>query len=405
MKFINGQIFQNGQFIPGGIAFEKRITAAGEEVTAGKGPISLMYDRDTGKGKSCMNSENPVDPEECVNPESCVDLKGCYVIPGLVDIHTHAAMGEDASDGSSKGLEIMSRYYAAEGVTSFLPTTMTLKEPELLCAMETIRDFKRPADGAKIAGIHMEGPFLSYEKRGAQNADNLHVPDRDMFHRLNQASGGMVRLITIAPEVPGAMEFIKEISPICAVSLGHTTADYQTAKAAYEAGATQATHLYNGMPGLHHREPSVIGAAFDSGAFAELIPDGYHVDPSVIRMTAKLFGDRLVLISDSLRCAGMPDGDYMLGGQSITMKNGKAVLTGTETLAGSSIHLMEGIRRAVRFGLSLEAAVYAATMAPARAIRMEAQIGSLEVGKCADLVVLDENLQVKAVYVEGKKVR
>lgn len=251
----------------------------------------------------------------------------------------------------------------------------------------------------------MEGPFLSYEKRGAQNADNLHTPDTAMFHRLNQASGGMVKLITIAPEEPGAMDFIKEISSICTVSLGHTTADYQTAKAAYEAGATQATHLYNGMPGLHHREPAVIGAAFDSGAYAELIPDGYHVDPSVIRMTAKLFGDRLILISDSLRCAGMPDGDYMLGGQSITMKNGKAVLTGTETLAGSSIHLMEGVRRAVRFGLSLEAAVYAATMAPARAIRMEAQIGSLEIGKCADFVILDEKLQVQAVYVEGKKVR
>ena len=208
MKFINGQIFQNGQFVPGGIAFEKRITAVGEEVTAGKGQVSLMNGQGVGSAEGCMD------------PEGCVDLKGCYVIPGLVDIHTHAAMGEDASDGSSKGLEIMSRYYAAEGVTSFLPTTMTLKEPELLCAMKTIRDFKRPADGARIAGIHMEGPFLSYEKRGAQNADNLHTPDTAMFHRLNQASGGMVKLITIAPEEPGAMDFIKEISSICTVSLG-----------------------------------------------------------------------------------------------------------------------------------------------------------------------------------------
>lgn len=172
--------------------------------------------------------------------------------------------------------------------------------------MHAIRDFRRPADGAKCAGIHLEGPFLCYAKRGAQAAENLHEPDASMFHRLNEASGGMVRLITVAPEEEGAIPFIREVSQTCTVSLGHTTAGYETAMAAYGAGASHATHLFNAMPSFLHREPGVIGAALDSGATVELICDGLHIHPAVIRATHKLFGDKLVIISDSLRCAGMP---------------------------------------------------------------------------------------------------
>ena len=200
------------------------------------------------------------------------------------------------------------------------------------------------------------------------------------------------------------MEFIEAVSKVCTVSLGHTTASYEIARSAYAAGASHATHLFNAMPPLNHREPGVIAAAMDAGATVELIPDGLHIHPAVIRLAHRLFGEKLVLISDSLRCAGMPDGDYELGGQPITMKNGKATLTGTDTLAGSSIHLMEGVRRAVRFGVPLEAAITAATLTPAKAIGMDHEIGSLEPGKAADFVLLDEALRVKAVYIDGAQV-
>lgn len=367
MTIQNAKIFLNGAFLDGGIAFTDVITAAGPAVTGG------------------------------------LDAEGCYLIPGLVDIHTHAAVGADASDGDPDGLVRISRYYAAQGVTSWCPTTMTLQEPELTRAMRAIRDFRRPSDGAKAAGVNLEGPFLSRAKRGAQNLANLHAPDAAMFRRLNDASGGLVRLVTIAPEEPGALDFIREISKTCTVALGHTTADYDTAMSAYDAGASHATHLYNAMPALGHRAPGVIGAARDAGATVELITDGFHIHPAVVRMTRRLFGDKLVLVSDSLRCAGMPDGDYELGGQLITMRGGKATLKGTDTIAGSSIHLMEGLRRAVSFGVPLEAAITAATLTPARVIGRDAELGTLDPGKHADFVLLDRELNVRAVFIDGEQ--
>ncbi|MCD7753435.1 MAG: N-acetylglucosamine-6-phosphate deacetylase [Clostridiales bacterium] len=370
MRITNAKIFLNGAFVDGGVEFSGRITAAGPAVT--------------GSGD--------------------VDGAGGYVIPGLIDIHSHGAVGEDASDGSPEGMAVLSRYYAAGGVTAWCPTTMTLREPELTRAMHAIRDFVRPENGAKVAGVNLEGPFLCYAKRGAQNPDNLHAPDIEMFRRLNDASGGLVRLVTVAPEEPGALPFIREASQIATVSIGHTAADYDTAMAAYEAGASHATHLFNGMPSLHHREPGVIAAASDAGATVELITDGLHIHPAVIRLTHRLFGDRLTLISDSLRCAGMPDGDYVLGGQAITVKKGRATLSGSDTLAGSSIHLMDGLRRAVSFGVPLEAAVTAATLTPAKVIRQEDELGTLAPGRRADLVLLDRAMNLKAVYIDGRRV-
>lgn len=332
-----------------------------------------------------------------------VDAAGRYLIPGLVDIHTHGAVGEDFSDGKAEGLQKLSSYYAANGVTSFVATTMTLKEKTLMPAMEAVRDFRRPANGAKCAGIHLEGPFLSYAKRGAQAAENLHAPDADMFRRLNAASGGNVRLVTVAPEEPGAPEFIRQVSKVCTVSLGHTTADYDTALAAYEAGATHATHLFNCMPPLHHRMPGVIGAAFDKGATAEVICDGLHIHPSVIRMAYQMFGKNFVAVSDSLRCAGMPDGRYELGGQEIEMKAGKATLLGSDTLAGSSTNLLQELQNLVRFGICLEDAVYAVTEAPAKAVRLEHRIGRITPGLQADLLLLNEDLSLHSVYIDGEK--
>ena len=365
----NALVFVNGVFVPGSVTVEDGvITAVGNESN---------YD---------------------------IDAKGQYLVPGFIDIHTHGAVGCDFSDGVPEDLQKLSKYYAKNGVTSFLATTMTLGEDQLHRAMTALRDFKRPDDGAKCAGVHLEGPFLCYNKRGAQAAEHLHKPDADMFHRLNAASGDQVRLVTVAPEVPGAMEFINEVSAHCTVSLGHTEADYETAMEAFKNGAGHATHLYNCMPGLHHRDPGVIGAAFDSGATVELICDGIHVHPSVVRMTAQLFGENMVAVSDSLRCAGMPDGSYTLGGQDIEMRGGKATLAKADTLAGSSTNLSEELRNLVSFGLSLEAALTAMTATPAKAARLT-NIGAIAPGKAADLLLLNKDLELTAVLIDGQQLQ
>lgn len=364
MRIKNARVFIGKTFVDADIEFDKTITAVG----------TLDGDAD-------------------------LDAKGSYLIPGLVDIHTHGAVGEDFSDGKPEGLQPMADYYAAHGVTSFLATTMTLKEEVLTPAMHAIRDFK-PVRGAKCAGIHLEGPFLSYAKRGAQAAENLHKPDAALFDRLNEASGGQVKLVTVACEEEGAMEFISHVATKATVSLGHTSCTYEQAMEAYSLGASHATHLFNGMEPLHHRKPGIVAAAMDASASAELICDGLHIHPAVIRLAHRLYGDKLVLVSDSLRCAGMPDGGYELGGQPITLSGGVARLTGTDTLAGSSISMLDALRNVVRFGLPLTDAVYAASTAPASAVGLS-DVGSIQVGKRADFLLLDEDLNLQAVFVDG----
>ena len=376
MVIENVRVFQGNRFLKGRISFEETIR-------------KVETDEWTG-------NELP--------GEEVLDGEGGYLIPGLVDIHTHAAVGADASDGDPEGIGRMAKYYAAEGVTSFCPTTMTLPEDVLKRAIRAIVECAVPENGAKIAGIHLEGPFLNKEKCGAQNPAHICRPDADLFHRLQEEAGGTIRLITVAPEVEGAEDFISEISRECTVSLGHTASNYESAMRAFVAGARHTTHLFNAMPPLQHRAPGVIAAASDAGATVELIPDGLHIDPAVVRLTHRLFGNKLTFISDSLRCAGMPDGTYELGGQRITMRDQKATLEGSDTLAGSSIHLMEGLRRAVSFGVPLESAVEAASGTPARVIGLYDHIGSIELGKTADLVLLDQTLQVQAVFINGKKI-
>ncbi|MBQ8143962.1 MAG: N-acetylglucosamine-6-phosphate deacetylase [Butyricicoccus sp.] len=322
----------------------------------------------------------------------------CYVLPGLVDIHTHGAVGRDWSDGDAAGLQPLADHYAAHGVTSFLATTMTLPEAELTAALTALRDH-RPTGSAKCAGVHLEGPFLCYGKRGAQPAEYLHAPDIDMLRRLQEVSGGMVKYITAAPEIDGALDFIGAASKLCTVSLGHTEADYETACRAFERGASSVTHLFNAMPPLLHRDPGVIGAALTAGASVELIADGLHVHPTAVLAAHKLFGEKLCLISDSLRAAGIPDGRYTLGGQPIVVQNGRATLE-NGTLAGSTISVLDGLQNAVRFGVPLEDAVYAATAAPADAAKLDC--GRIAVGKAADLTVLNPDLSLRAVYIDGK---
>ena len=323
-----------------------------------------------------------------------------YLIPGLVEIHSHGALNCDHSDGDLDGLEKIAAYYAQNGVTSFLATTMTYDEEVILGAMKTIRSYKDTF--ARCLGINMEGPFLSYEKRGAHMAEKLRKPDVEMFERLNEASGGAVKLVSVAAELEGAMEFIREVSPHCKIAIAHSAADYDTSLAAFENGADHVTHLYNAMNPLGHRAPGLIGAALDAGAYVELICDGMHVHPAVVRATFKMFAEKVCMISDSIRCAGLPDGNYVSGGLPVKMEGGKALLM-DGTIAGASVSLMEGVRRAVGFGIPIEAAVQAATKTNAQSIGMQEEVGIIAKGRFADMLILDSKLNIMSVYINGKE--
>ena len=334
-----------------------------------------------------------------------VDLRGATVLPGLVDIHTHGNSGADCSDGSPEGLRTMAAYLARHGVTSFAPTTMTLPYEALSAAFAAIRKLydSRPEDCARVAGIHMEGPFLSNAKRGAQSAAYLRSPDAAAFRALSEGCGGLIRLVDVAAELEGAAAFAALASKLCTVSVAHTDADYEQAGSVFDAGARHLTHLFNAMPPLLHRAPGVIGAASEREAVtAELICDGLHVHPSAVRAAFRLFPGRICLISDALRCCGMPDGAYELGGQTVVLNHGAARLA-DGTLAGAAVHLLDGLRNAVRFGIPEAEAVRAATLLPARVIGMEREIGSLERGKFADFLVCDREYRLKSVYLGGRK--
>ena len=337
-----------------------------------------------------------------------LDARDCYVIPGLVDVHFHGCVGEDFSDATPDGLQRIADYELSQGVTYICPAGMTLPEDQLTAICKNVAAHRsKNAGGAEVVGAHLEGPFLSTAKKGAQNADFLHDPDVPMLRRLQEAAEGCVRLVTVAPEQPGAMEFIRAAAEMgITVSVGHTVADYDTASAAFAAGASHATHLYNGMPPIHHRAPGVIGAAFDDPKVqVELICDGIHIHGSIVRATFRLFGaERMILISDSLRATGMPDGQYPFGGQEIEVHGNRATIVGhPETLAGSVTSLMGCLRQAVKFGIPLADAVRACTYNPAQSIGIDGRAGTLDTGKEASFVLLDkEDLSIRTIVFKGQ---
>ena len=369
----------------------------------------LVFDLEKGFVERELYTDNTL-IAEASSDDIVIDASDCYVIPGLVDVHFHGAVGEDFSDATPEGLQKIADYELSEGVTYICPAGMTLLEDQLTAICKnTAAHRAKDTTGAEVVGAHLEGPFLCMAKKGAQNGDFLHTPDIDMLRRLQDAAEGAVKLVTVACEEPNGIEFVKAAAEDgITVSLGHTTAGYDIASEAYRVGARQATHLYNGMPSLHHREPSVIGAAFDAPhAKVEIICDGVHIHESVIRLTFQLFTpERMILISDSLRATGMPDGIYPFGGQEIEVHGNHATIAGhPETLAGSVTSLMGCVRKAVEFGIPLADAVRAASYNPAQNINIADRVGSLEIGKEASIVLLNkEDLSIKTIIFKGKKV-
>jgi N-acetylglucosamine-6-phosphate deacetylase len=337
--------------------------------------------------------------------EEGVFLPDCYIIPGLTDLHFHGCRGADFSDGDAAGLQTMADYELSRGITQFCPAGMTLTAEQLTLICQIAAQHKKTStSGAELVGVNLEGPFLSQAKKGAQNGAWLQKPNATLLRQLKEASGGLVKLVSVAPEVEGALDFIRAVKDEVTVSVAHTAANYDQALAAFQAGARQVTHLFNAMNPFAHRDPGPVGAAADSDCRVELICDGVHIHPAVIRAVFRLFGaDRVIIISDTLRAAGMPDGQYTLGGQDVTVRGNLATLA-DGTIAGSVTDLMAGMCKAVSFGIPLKDAVTAAAVNPAKVLGIYDRYGSLDAGKAANMAVLNPDLSLRAVIFKGQVV-
>ena len=338
--------------------------------------------------------------------EEVIDAEGLYVIPGFVDIHFHGCVGYDFCDGTKEAFDAITKYQAENGVTSISPATMTLSREELTKIFTEAGKYQNVA-GSTIRGITMEGPFVSKAKKGAQNGEYIHKPDVDFYKEMQSLSGNLIKQVAVAPEEDEDFAFIKEISQETVISVAHTMADYDTAKKAFACGATHVTHLFNAMLPFVHRDPAVVGAAFDDkDVFVELICDGIHIHPSMVRAMFQLFGpERICMISDSMMATGMPNGAYSLGGQAVDVVGKKATLA-DGTIAGSASNLYDCFKTAVlEMEIPLESAVLASTLTPAKSLGLDKDCGSITVGKVADFVLLDEKLSILHVIKDGIMIR
>lgn len=336
--------------------------------------------------------------------EEVINLAGRKLLPGCIDVHTHGRNGKDFSYASSSEIIEVTREYARNGVTSILATTMTLGERETEQMVTRIGEAihaKNP--GSRILGINLEGPFLGKDKKGCHDERLLLPVNQEKFEKWDNLSGGNILMVDLDPNYEETIPFIKHYEKKKIISIAHTSATYEKACQAVEAGAFHVTHLFNAMNSLHHREPGILGMVYDKPIYAELITDGLHVHPSLIRMMFAMIPEKLCLVSDSLSATGCEDGVYELGGLSVIVKDGKACLA-DGTLACSTISVFEGMKRCIQFGVPQEQAILAATYQPACSVRMEHMIGSISEGLKADLVITDKDYQIEMVYVGGEKI-
>ncbi|MDY2937381.1 MAG: N-acetylglucosamine-6-phosphate deacetylase [Fusicatenibacter sp.] len=362
----------------------------------------------------CSEKEYRKNIQEEKKEDEVIDAEGMYVVPGLVDVHFHGCAGYDFCDGEIEAMEQIASYEVRNGITTIVPATMTLSTEMLQRIFNAANRFaeeqekkwkENPGEAAEqsyFAGIHMEGPYISEKKKGAQNASYLHLPERDHFDELNKISGNRIKIVSLAPELEGAEKFIREESGNVVISVAHTTADYETARAAFEAGASHVTHTYNAMPPFTHRAPGVIGAAFDKkDAMVELISDGIHIHPAVIRATVSMFGtERVVFVSDSMMGTGLKDGIYQLGGQDV-IKRGSLAALQDGTIAGSVTNLYDCMCNAVRFGVPIADAVRFASENAALSAGLGAEYGHLREGAWADILLIDQKMKLKKIIHRG----
>lgn len=332
------------------------------------------------------------------------DLSGYTIVPGFVDIHIHGCVGADTCDAESTSIGKMAKHLITKGVTSFCPTTMTVKWEKILASISTVKNYmQQPLPGAAVCGINMEGPYISANKKGAQKVQYIRKPDWQEFKCLYDNCGGIIKLVDIAPECDDNGFFISKVSKFCRVSFAHSEANYEQTKSSFQYGISHVTHLFNAMTGFNHRMPGAVGAVFDNDTVkAEIICDGFHIHPAILRTTFRVLGeDRTIIISDSMRAAGMPDGISELGGQKVFVKNGQARLA-DNTIAGSTTNLYDEIVNLIEFGIPLRQIIKSATINPAVEIGEDSRIGSIKTGKDADIVVVDSNFNIKLVMAKGK---
>lgn len=337
-----------------------------------------------------------------------IDYTGYQIAPGLVDTHIHGYAGADVMDNSAEGIHKMSEGLLSTGVTSFLPTTLTSTFEQLEKVSATVASVADQVKGAKIQGIYFEGPYFTEEYKGAQNPSYMKNPRLDEFNAWQTAAKGLIKKIALAPERDGVAEFVSTVTKQgVTVALGHSNGTYQEAKEAVQAGASVWVHAYNGMRGLTHREPGMVGAVYNlPTTYAELICDGHHVSPVACDILMQQKGhDHVAMITDCMRAGGSADGDYMLGEFPVIVQNGTARLKESGNLAGSILKLKDGLKNVVAWGIASPAeAIHMATYVPALSVGIDDVCGQIKAGHAADFIVLDQNLELVATYLDGRKV-
>lgn len=378
-SIINGKVYYKGQFNSG------MVVVYGETITE-------VLEADAYEN---YQLNNPGVEE--------IDARGAYVVPGFIDVHIHGYGGVDTMDGSTESIDTISRLIPENGVTAYLPTTMTMSKAEIEKALESVEASMNPesVEGAMVLGAHMEGPFINESFKGAQSAKHIVVPDKALLDRFIDT----IKVITIAPEVDGALEMIEAYKERINFSLGHTGATYEQASEAYEKGAKSTTHLFNAMTGLHHRKPGVVGAAMNCDCYTEVIADNFHLNPVLFKLLAKVKGfEKILLITDCMQAGGLPEGNYELGGQAVKVENGQCRLE-SGTIAGSVLRLNEGLKNFTdAIEEELTDTLPLVTENQARYLGVEANMGTLDKGKLANIVIMDQSLNIKSTIVKGKMV-
>lgn len=345
--------------------------------------------------------------DEALDRTGCevLDLHGNILSPGFIDVHTHGGDGVDVNAADYHKLAKLSRFFASQGVTGFLASILTDTEEATMRAIDAVCSYiDNPLPGAKCLGIHLEGPFLCEKYKGAMPPELLRNGDAALFRRYQSRAGGRVRYMTVAPEVPGVLDMLDEIRGECVLAMGHSDADYETARDAIRRGVTSCTHTFNVMSLFHQHRPAVMGAVLESDVFCEAICDGRHLHPGTVRMLLKCKGwDKVVAITDSMQAAGLPDGEYMLGINPVTVTDGDAMISGTNIRAGSTLTLAQAVKKIKEFtGAPTEKILPLLTANPAKLIGEFHRRGDIAVGKDADFVVLSPELDVIATCSAGK---